>query len=508
MRTVPTGRPGAVPTTSGPLWVELSPTQAHPIDLRWVDELMASAGPRLRVRAEDELLILVPNRPVKLNRTALRVLGAMIDEGLGIAAVLAREGDGPGRRRELHAFFTDLAAWLSGGLGEGLGRRAVLHEPFTADFCRLPVLSEVALTYRCNLSCAFCYAGCAAGGLPAGWSEERVMSDDEVCRVLDVLHHDARCPSVSFTGGEPTLRPALPRFVAHAKGLGLAVNLISNGQLLDDRRVAALAAAGLDSAQLSLEGPDAAVHDGLVGRPGAFARLWAALDRLRARGIRVHTNTTVNRRNLPHLEAIVDLVAERGLPRLSMNLVIPCGTAGGAPGLHVPYTEAGEPVLRVRERAAARGGELVWYSPLPLCLFNTIAHGLGNRGCAAADGLLHVDPAGDVLPCSSFRHGETLGNLLRQPFTEVWSSPAARFFRDKRMQPAPCRGCPDSAACQGACVLYWREMGLVELGGGAAERPPLPAGFANGGETASSDVCGRTPPRPEAISPVPAAPRS
>ena len=308
--------------------VVLHPEQPHPIDLCWVDELMADVRPRLRVRPEDELLILVPNTPVKVNATALRVLGAMVDEGLGIAEVLAREGDSPGRRRELHAFFTDLAAWLSGSLGEGEGRRAVVREPFRADFCRYPLLSEVALTYRCNLSCAFCYAGCAAGGLPEGWSEERTMTDDEVCRVLDRIAGDARCPSVSFTGGEPTVRPGLARFVAHAKGLGLAVNLISNGQLLDRRRVAALAAAGLDSAQLSLEGPTPEVHDGLVGRPGAFDRLWAAVGHLRAAGVRVHTNTTVSRRNLPHLEALIDQVAARGMERLTMNLVIPCGTAG------------------------------------------------------------------------------------------------------------------------------------------------------------------------------------
>jgi radical SAM protein with 4Fe4S-binding SPASM domain len=427
------------------------------------------------VRPEDELLILVPNRPVKINRTAARILRLMVDEGLGIAEVLAREGDGPRRRSEIHAFFADLASWLDGTLGEGFGRRAVVREPFTADFCRYPVLAEVAVTYRCNLTCGFCYAGCGVAGLPEGWSEDRVMTDDEVCRVLEVVRRDARCPSVSFTGGEPTLRPGLARFVRHAKSLGLKVNLISNGQRLDEARVSALAEAGLDSAQLSLEGPTAALHDALVGRPGAFDRLWVGVERLRARGVRVHTNTTLTRRNLPEAEAIVDLVADRGLDRLTMNLVIPCGSAG--PDLGVAYRDVGDHVLRLRARAEARGVELVWYSPLPLCLFNTIAHGLGNRGCAAADGLLHVSPSGDVLPCSSFGHAESLGNLLRQPFEEVWQSRAARFFRAKQMMPGGCESCPEAAACQGACVLYWREKGVAELGRGEASRPRLPEGF-------------------------------
>ena len=461
----------------GPLGVEVSPGQPHPVDLRWVDELVGSARSHLFVRPEDELLILVPNRPVKVNRTAARILGMMLDEGLGIADVLAREGDGPRRRSEIHAFFADLQAWLNGTIGEGFGRRAVVREPFEADFCRYPVLAEVALTYRCNLTCGFCYAGCAVAGLLEGWSEDRAMSDDEVCRVLEVIRRDARCPSVSFTGGEPTLRPGLALLVRHAKELGLKVNLISNGQRLDAERVAALADAGLDSAQLSLEGPTASLHDALVGRPGAFDRLWTGVERLQARGIRVHTNTTLSRRNLPEAEAIVDLVADRGLDRLTMNLVIPCGSAGVLPDLGVAYRDIGDHILRLRARAEACGVELVWYSPLPLCLFNTIAHGLGNRGCAAADGLLHVSPSGDVLPCSSFGHAESLGNLLRQTFEEVWQSRAARFFRAKDMMPKGCESCPEAAACQGACVLYWREKGVAELGRGDAFRPRLPEGF-------------------------------
>ncbi len=452
-----------------PLWVQVSPVQPHPIDLRWVDEFVAGIREHVVVRPEDELLILVPNTPVKVNRTALRILAAMVHGGAGIAEVLALEGDTPHRRLEIHNFFTDLAAWLRGGLGEGEGRRAVVREPFTKDFCRYPVLSEVALTYRCNLSCSFCYAGCGKPG-PASGGEAVEMSDEEVCRVLETIRRDARCPSVSFTGGEPTLRPGLPRLVRHAKDLGLSVNLISNGQRIDDHLADELAGSGLDSAQLSLEGSEAGLHDDLVGRDGAFARLWEAAERLRAQSVRVHTNTTVNRRNIGRLEEIVDLAAARGMDRLTMNLLIPCGRAAGDPGLRVSYTEAGEHILRVRARADARGIQLVWYSPLPLCLFNTIAHGLGNRGCAAADGLLHVGPAGDVLPCSSFPPGEGLGNLLRQNFEEIWASDRARFFREKRMMPPGCAGCADADACQGACVLYWRTVGFGELGGTADGR--------------------------------------
>ena len=118
------------------------------------------------------------------------------------------------------------------------------------------------------------------------------MGDDEVCRVLEVIRRDARCPSVSFTGGEPTLRPGLVRFVRHAKGLGLRVNLISNGQRIGERLAGELREAGLDSAQLSLEGghgryarrarrPGGGLRAALAGRRPACARAASASTRTR-----------------------------------------------------------------------------------------------------------------------------------------------------------------------------------------------------------------------------------
>ena len=120
------------------------------------------------------------------------------------------------------------------------------------------------------------------------------MSDDEVCRVLEVVRRDARCPSVSFTGGEPTLRPGLPRFVRHAKGLGLKVNLISNGQRLDEERVAGArrAPASTRPSSRSRDRPRRSTTRSSAGRVRSSAS-GPGVERLRARGVRVHTNTTL-----------------------------------------------------------------------------------------------------------------------------------------------------------------------------------------------------------------------
>jgi radical SAM protein with 4Fe4S-binding SPASM domain len=118
-------------------------------------------------------------------------------------------------------------------------------------------------------------------------------------------------------------------------------------------------------------------------------------------------------------------------------------------------------VLAVQQAAEAAGVEFMWYSPTPLCLFNPIPKGLGNKGCAACDGLLSVAADGAVLPCSSCPG--PVGNLLRQEFSEIWQSPKARRYRRKGFAPPGCRDCEHFAVCHGACPLYWQSQGIREL---------------------------------------------
>jgi radical SAM protein with 4Fe4S-binding SPASM domain len=315
----------------------------------------------------------------------------------------------------------------------------------------LPVLSEIALTYRCQNRCSFCYASAPDRGplVPE-------MSTEQVRHIIDIIVDDARVPTVSFTGGEPTLRTDLPDLVAYAKSRRLRTNLITNGIRCGERSYTQrLAEAGLDSAQVSLEAADPVIHDRIVGRPGAWQRTVQGIHNLKAVDIHVHTNTTINRLNQEHLLPLIDYLAELGQPYLSMNMVIRTGDAVGS--MEIGYHEIADLILPLKERANQHGMRFVWYSPVPFCLFNPVAHGLGSQSCSAADGLLSIAPDGSVLPCSSFEQG--VGNLLQEPFDRIWNRRAAKYWRRKEFLPPGCRDCDLAELCCGACPLYWDERG-------------------------------------------------
>ncbi|MCK5851967.1 radical SAM protein, partial [bacterium] len=219
---------------------------------------------------------------------------------------------------------------------------------------------------------------------------------------------------------------------------------------------------GLDSAQVSLEGTTAKTHDTIVNSKGAFEKSLSGIKNLKAAGILTHTNTTITKTNIGECFLFPKFVREiLCIDRFSMNLIIPTGTAAINDKLTVRYSEIGKYLERIIVESKNHNVNFMWYSPVPMCLFNSIPNGLGNKGCSACDGLISIAPNGDVLPCASY--DESVGNLLKQDFKTIWHSVNAVKFRTKSLANDICKSCEDFHICNGACPLYWRKVGFEEL---------------------------------------------
>jgi radical SAM protein with 4Fe4S-binding SPASM domain len=430
--------------------------------LAWVDEFFRRAREHIFAREEDGVVILPPNQVYKANQTGIAIIRHLLAGG--------RIGQIPGlsegnRAREVGDFLADVRNLYTGEAPRGLEQI-----PYSFDYTTLPILGEIAVTYRCNNSCLFCYAGCGTGGCRGGDASgpgSAEMSLDQIERVIRVFKDEAQIPFFSFTGGEPLLRVDLEKMIRFAGRIGLQVNLITNATLADRARARSLFKAGLRTAQVSVESCDEAAHDALTASHGSFRRTLAGIANLRAAGVSVQTNTTITALNAADAPRMPAFLAALGVSRFAMNLYIPSRAAGSrsagsrAAELFFPYSKAGAAIEAVRKAARAQAMTFYWYSPIPHCRYNPIARGLGNKSCAAMDGLLSVSPTGDVLPCSSY--ALPMGNLLKQPFREIWFSDQALHFKNKLYAPAECAGCEGFTACQAACPLYWEYAGTEEI---------------------------------------------
>ncbi len=139
--------------------------------------------------------------------------------------------------------------------------------------------------YHCNLTCKYCLTGSAPGVPRREISLGRLADIAIEARLLGFT-------ALGVTGGEPFLVPGLPRALA-AMAAELPTLVLSNGTLFTPRLLADLAPlAGLDLAiQISLDSAEPDVNDAMRG-PRNFAKVIAAIPRLRALGFRVRVATT------------------------------------------------------------------------------------------------------------------------------------------------------------------------------------------------------------------------
>jgi len=428
--------------------------------LDWVDDFVERIRPYVYVRQTDQVLIRMPNEAFKLNSTGARLLDHLLHGG-SIREILKARSFDPAIPEQLHYFFNDLSRMLDSSLCEHYQSPSLTRVPFEINYIELPILSEVAVTWKCNLRCRFCYASCTCISDEGAEKDLEELSTDEIKNVLNVIRREAEVPSVSFTGGEPVLRTDLTELIHYAShDLNMRVNLITNGTLITPQRAADFKKAGLASAQVSIESPDPEIHDSLVGVRNAFKASLNGLKELKDVGIIVHPHATVCRPNLPSLTDMAAFCQAIGVDRFSLNMIIPTGR-GIDPELSVRYREIKDIVLKIKSEADSRGIRFMWYSPTPVCLFNPVSHQLGNKGCSACEGLLSIDPFGRILPCSSWK--EPVGNLLEEGFKHLWFGQRGEFLRQKRMAHPDCRSCPHFAVCHGACPLYFRIYGYEEI---------------------------------------------
>jgi hypothetical protein len=81
----------------------------------------------------------------------------------------------------------------------------------------------IEVSHRCNLKCAFCFAGSAISSDPD-------PGIDRIAQMLEfLLDQSGPCP-IQLSGGEPTLRDDLPRIVALARKMGFGhIQVNTNG---------------------------------------------------------------------------------------------------------------------------------------------------------------------------------------------------------------------------------------------------------------------------------------
>ncbi len=341
---------------------------------------------------------------------------------------------------------------LEGGL-RLLGTRvsAAVRRPLTG-----PVLATLIITYRCNYSCEFCDLPQRAGRWKRAGRKEFGRE-----AMLEVIRGFRRigASAVGITGGEPFLRDDLFDVLAGIRRAGMVGHVNTNGHFLTPDRIERLLSCGAESLNVSVDSPEAAVHDRIRGRRGSHETIRRGIGALLAR-------------------------RRQGRPRIGLTTVLTESTIGLAPEMlrfarelgvdsagFIPLHEyredlAGRPLAPLRE-FSARAREVidavrreadgfVENSDGYLSLFARCFSGrLSGLRCYAPWNSMVVDCYGRVFPCVPLSEvEEPILTIAPDGVPAAWRSDA---YARKRAALRHCQAC------------YWNchtEMNLLY------QRPP------------------------------------
>ncbi len=172
------------------------------------------------------------------------------------------------------------------------------------------------LTYACNERCHFCWI------LPDQPDVPLALTSAVIRRLVR-----RGITYLSFSGGEPTLQPALPDLIREAKDAGMTwVILQTNGVLLARReRAEHLVQSGLDSVFLALHAHEASLSESITGLKGAHEKTVAALRNFLSLPVYTMVDMVINRLNagiLPDFARFAVKEAERAGKSFEINFAI------------------------------------------------------------------------------------------------------------------------------------------------------------------------------------------
>ncbi|WAS89837.1 radical SAM protein [Nannocystis punicea] len=218
----------------------------------------------------------------------------------------------------------------------------------------------VRLTFDCNDRCVFCLDAHTHDGTNRDREEIRAQ-------ILDGRRRGAT--RLILSGGEPTIHPNFVDFVRLGRRAGYRkIQTVTNGRMFAyPAFLRAALDAGLSEITFSIHGPNARVHDALVGTRGAFDEEVKGLRGALADGRPVvNIDVCVNRGNVKQLPELMATFTAMGVREFDLLHVIPFGRAYSE-GREILFydLEAMRPYLLEAFAYARKPGIHVWLNRFP-----------------------------------------------------------------------------------------------------------------------------------------------
>jgi heme d1 biosynthesis radical SAM protein NirJ len=335
------------------------------------------------------------------------------------------------------------------------------------------------LVRRCNLTCKHCYS------ISADKDFAGELDTAEVYTVMDDLKNFG-VPVLILSGGEPLLRPDIFDISHRAKAMGFYVGLSSNGTLIDESNIDAIAAVGYNYVGISIDGIGA-THDKFRRMEGAFDKAMHGIRLCHERGIKVGLRFTLTQDNAAELPQILQLMEDEDIDKLYLSHLNYAGRGNKHRKddvVHQITRQAMDLLFETSLRDINNGVQrefvtgnndadgvylLQWAAkrfPEKLAILQQRLERWG--GNSSGVNISNIDNLGNVHPDTMWWH-YTLGNVRERPFSAIWNDLSDPVMANLKQHPRPvtgrCAECSYLTICNGNTRIrayqtshdYWAE---------------------------------------------------
>ena len=295
---------------------------------------------------------------------------------------------------------------------------------------------------KCNLNCVYCYAESSP------WrSTTDDLSTTEAIEMIDQIS-DLGVQTIVFTGGEALLRKDILELMEHAKSLGLQVNLITNGLLLNKHKVNRLRKI-CSLITISMDSLEKDEHEANRGK-NTWLRVMNSIDLVLEAGISLRINQTIGKNNANAFDEMRKFAEARGI---TLN-VVPITTIGRGDeetqGLNAfEHRELSDKMLDAELEGIQEAG----------CQDVMLKQFSHNVQCGHGSGEFSIDGRGNIFPCKLMHKPSfQAGSIRETPLKEIWQN--AEVLKQARRRTAyslpDCVVCNFREACGGGCrASHW-----------------------------------------------------
>ncbi len=280
-----------------------------------------------------------------------------------------------------------------------------LRHTFTSSVSRVfnrriyPISVLLALNYDCPCKCAHC----GVSDFRNAERNCRIITFAEIKEIIfslvkiGIMH-------ITLTGGEPILREDIFDIIKFVSHQGVIISLDTCGYNLDYSKVVKLKASGLNLIKVSLDNPEADMHDEIRGVVGCFDRAIGTIRSCVETGMPCVIAVTVTKELLMNgnLEDIVRLGKKLMVSGVKLELLAFSGEA--LDKKYIGFTSADIEYLKKICK-----DKIVYFRNI----FSDFSECLILR-----KKIFYISAYGDVYPCMFTPI--KFGNLLTEKFSHIW----------------------------------------------------------------------------------------